>query len=110
VTSFDERALAAVHRAHPDVVTGFLAYDVTGPEAIEQFRRSGASFLGPDYQILDDDMLRLAASAGVPLVPWTVNDASALDRLLRASAVAGIITDRPHDALRLRRRLGGNSG
>ena len=109
VTSFDQRALAAVHRTHPEVITGFLAYDVTGPEALEQFRRSGASFLGPDYQILDDDTLRLAASGGVALVPWTVNDASALDRLMRASAVAGIITDRPRDALRIRRVPGTNT-
>jgi glycerophosphoryl diester phosphodiesterase len=108
VTSFDQRALAVMHQAHPEVVTGLLTYDVTGPVAIKQFRQSGAAFLGPDYQILDDDTLRLAVTASVPLVPWTVNEPAALDRLMRASAVAGIITDRPREALRLRHHRAAN--
>ena len=62
------------------------------------FQASNATFLGPDLQILDDDTLARAEAAGIPLLPWTVNDAAVMRRLLGAPPVVGIITDEPADA------------
>jgi glycerophosphoryl diester phosphodiesterase len=102
VTSFEADALAQVKRVRPEVRTGFLVYDVTGQRALELFQGSGADFLGPDCQILDAAILREAAAAGVALLPWTVNDPTAIGLLLDAPAVMGVITDHTADALRIR--------
>ena len=102
VTSFERRALDAIHGAHPAVRTGLLVYDVDGPTALEMFHEAGAAFLGPDHQILDDDTLQRAQAAGIPLMPWTVNDPGELRRLLHAPAVTGVITDLPVEAMRIR--------
>jgi glycerophosphoryl diester phosphodiesterase len=102
VTSFDLPALERVRQASPGVARGLLVYDVTGPEALERFHQSGTDFLGPDYNLLDETTLNEAAASFVPLLPWTVNDAAAIRTLLRAPAVAGVITDRTVDALQIR--------
>ena len=105
VTSFERSAIDAVHDADPAVTTGLLVYEMSGREALDMFRRSGAAFLGPDYTILDAATLERARREVIPLVPWTVNDGADIDRLLRTAAVAGVITDRPADAMTIRRRL-----
>jgi glycerophosphoryl diester phosphodiesterase len=99
VTSFEQPALDAIHAADPAIVTGLLVYDVDGPTALRMFQGSGASFLGPDHNILDDQTLRAAMTARVPMLPWTVNDPVAMRRLMRSNAVLGVITDRPIEAL-----------
>jgi glycerophosphoryl diester phosphodiesterase len=105
MTSFEVSALAAIRSAASNVTTGLLVYDVTSEQALRMFAPSGAAFLGPDHTIVDAVMLQAAADAGTPLVPWTVNDPDALDRLMRAPAVSGVITDRPRLAMETRRRL-----
>ena len=87
------------------MTTGLLVYDVTGEQALRLFAQSGAAFLGLDHTIVDAAMLQAAAAAGAPLVPWTVNDPEALDRLMGAPAVSGVITDHPRLAIETRRRL-----
>ena len=105
VTSFEQEAIRAMRELAPSIRTGLLVYDVTGPEALEMFQASSAAFLGPDFQILDDDTLARAEAAGIPLLPWTVNDAAVMRRLLGAPSVMGIITDEPADAVRVRGQL-----
>lgn len=105
VTSFEQPALDAIHSADKDVVTGLLVYDMTGARALELFKRSSASFLGPDHAMLDDETLRDAAASNVSLIPWTVNDQAQMARLMRAEAVKGLITDRPAEAVDIRHRL-----
>lgn len=102
VTSFDARAIERVKRVRPEVRAGLLVYEVTPQKALEMFGDSRADFLGPDFQIIDDGMLRDASAAGVELLPWTVNEPDDIQRLLTAPAVTGVITDRTADALRIR--------
>jgi glycerophosphoryl diester phosphodiesterase len=102
VTSFEPNAVTALRAAHPEVETGLLVYDVSGPEALKMFKQAGASFLGPDYRILDDTTLREAEAAEIRLLPWTVNDPFAIQRLLGFTAVTGVITDNPAAAVRIR--------
>jgi glycerophosphoryl diester phosphodiesterase len=104
ITSFEPAALDRVRAADRRVRTGLLVYDVTGAEALDLFRRSESWLLGPDHQILDDATLAEAARASIPLLPWTVNDAPAMQRLLDASAVIGLITDNTKLALGVRDR------
>lgn len=106
LTSFDAAAVSAVREADPKLATGLLVYDVTPAVAFQSFARSGAAFLGPDHVIVDDEMVRAAAASGIALVPWTVNDTAAMERLMRAAAVAAMITDRPRLAIDVRGRFG----
>jgi glycerophosphoryl diester phosphodiesterase len=102
ITSFEQKALDAIHARDAAVATGLLVYDMAGREAIHRFAQSGARFLGPDVAMLDDETLRRAMESQVALLPWTVNDAAAMRRLLVAGAVAGVITDDPRTALAIR--------
>jgi glycerophosphoryl diester phosphodiesterase len=104
ITSFEQTALDAVHALDRSIRTGLLVYDVTGLQALELFKSSGAAFLGPDHRILDDPTLERARAARIPLLPWTVNDRVEMDRLLRAGLM-GVITDRPLDAIRAREQI-----
>jgi glycerophosphoryl diester phosphodiesterase len=99
ITSFEQPALDAVHAARPSLPTGLLVYDCTWEAAVALFRRSGATFLGPEHVILDDAALTHAASAGILLLPWTVNDRAGMKGLLAARAVVGLITDQPAVAI-----------
>lgn len=103
VTSFEQAALDGVHAANPGIQTGLLVWDCTWGEALAQFRRSGARFLGPDYQMLDRAALLAAEREGVRLLPWTVNVDVEVSRLLEAPMVAGVITDDPVMAMRIMR-------
>jgi glycerophosphoryl diester phosphodiesterase len=99
ITSFEQPALDAVHAARPSLPTGLLVYDCTWDAAVGMFRRSGATFLGPDYTILDAAALAQADREGIVLLPWTVNDRAGMTPLLAARAVAGVITDQPAAAI-----------
>jgi glycerophosphoryl diester phosphodiesterase len=102
VTSFEQQTIDAARAALRGVRTGLLVYDVSGATALELFHRSGASVLGPDYQILDEVTLSRARTEGVPLLPWTVNNPRDVDRFIRSPAVIGVITDVVSEAVRIR--------
>jgi glycerophosphoryl diester phosphodiesterase len=54
---------------------------------------------------LTDSLLEKLAEAGMPVVPWTVNDQTRMEELLAHPAVAGIITDQLTLAQAVRDRL-----
>lgn len=101
-TSFEQAALDGIRKARPSMRTGLLVWDCTWEQAVQLFRASGTQLLGPDHAILSPDVLAAAERERIPLVPWTVNDADWLERLFNASAVAGVITDRPQSAITAR--------
>jgi glycerophosphoryl diester phosphodiesterase len=105
VTSFYRDVLSAVSAVAPTVRTGFLVEARAGRGALDGFAAVGAAFFAPEWPLLDDEMLQSAHGAGVELLPWTVNDADTIRRLLAADAVSGIITDRVAEALRVRDSL-----
>ena len=107
ITSFEQPAVTRVKVASADVRVGLLVYDVTGLEALDRFRKSGADFLAPDYQLLDEATCRQAASLHVQLLPWTVNDPAVTRNLLREPAVIGVITDATATALEIRDAMAG---
>lgn len=102
VTSFEIGVIKSVKHARPDVRAGLLVDEVTPERALEMFGESGADFLGPDCQIIDDGMLERAGAAAVDLLPWTVNEPADIRRLLHAPAVIGVITDCTPEALQIR--------
>ncbi|MET8798036.1 GNAT family N-acetyltransferase [Nocardia sp. NPDC004568] len=64
----------------------------------ELARAAGATMLSPVRTIVTEEFIAQAAAADMPLVPYTINDAAEMRRLI-AAGVAGIVTDFP-DLLR----------
>jgi len=50
--------------------------------------------LSPNYKMVDEDLLADAQAAGMRVIPWTVNEPPAMERLI-ALGVDGLITDYP---------------
>jgi glycerophosphoryl diester phosphodiesterase len=104
IISFDHRCLLAVRELEPRLTTGVLVHHTAPVAPDELARRAGAAVYGPDFEFLDERQVRQLHAAGVRVVPWTVNDPPAWDRLLDWG-VDGIATDFPDRlALRLRER------
>lgn len=101
--SFDHRSLWAARRLEPRLSLAAL----TDRDAdIESYADKGASIWSPNHEILSPALLSRAETAGLDVIPWTVNDRRAMRRLIDWG-VDGIITDRPDaliDELSRRRR------
>ncbi len=100
VQSFDPRALEAMHRLDPQVSTAWLISNPFG------FRENLAqlSFIpdiySPDYELVDQELIRAAHALNIQVIPWTVNDADTMRKLL-SWGVDGLITDYPDLALKV---------
>jgi glycerophosphoryl diester phosphodiesterase len=108
--SFHDDVVRALRRADPDCYAGLLlgtGQPRLGPltRVGELFpevrlRACGARFVSPHYRLVRAGFLRRMAVLGYPVLPWTVNDAAVMARLL--PRVAGIVTDEPALCLTLR--------
>jgi glycerophosphoryl diester phosphodiesterase len=95
VTSFNPRTIGVVHERRPDIPTGLLAFDVADPESVvAQAAAGGHVAVNPWDPFVDEQLMALAADAGLAVFPWTVDDPDRMRRLL-ALGVAGIITNVP---------------
>lgn len=91
ITSFDHEALEEVAGAPPRV--GFIAPEPT-IEALEVVDRLGAAALFVNIDAVDASDVEEAASRGIELGVWTVNDPDDVDRAV-SLGVDSITTDRP---------------
>jgi glycerophosphoryl diester phosphodiesterase len=94
IRSFDHRSIRGVRALEPDVTTAVLVANTAPAEPAELVRAAGAQIYGPDYHFLDQLQVRQLHSAGIPIVPWTVNDPEDWARLCDWG-VDGITTDYP---------------
>ncbi len=102
VTSFKPEALLRIKTVDGAVRTGLLVEDVTWSDAVELLEHVAADVLAPDHRIIEDAALAGIADGTIPVLPWTVNDAAVIQRLLQLPTVIGVITDDVRSALRLR--------
>jgi glycerophosphoryl diester phosphodiesterase len=94
VQSFDVRALEQMHQQAPDIALAYLVENMASfPDNIAKL-----SFLpeiySPYYLTVSRKTVRQCHGHHMKLIPWTVNDVSAMRRLVRLG-VDGIITDYP---------------
>jgi len=103
VSSFLDAAVRAVRDTAPEIATGLIVgrrpslarIGGTIADAFP-FRRlaaAGADFLAPSRAL---DVVRLrgrAASRGIPVLLWTVNDPAKLDEALADRRLLGVVTD-----------------
>jgi glycerophosphoryl diester phosphodiesterase len=102
LTSFDSDAMTHVKEEYPGIRTALLLENMSGESMMRRFHEIEPDYLAPEHTALDERTLAEAARSNIPIFAWTVNDDVRIHQLLRAQAVAGIVTDRPMPALRLR--------
>lgn len=109
IQSFDWRTLPMVRAADPSIPLVALWDDSTFvpgspwlngidpaavPDPITAATMVGANILSPDYSLVDAAFVERAHASGLKVIPWTVNDAGAMNAQI-AAGVDGIITDYP---------------
>lgn len=100
IQSFDPAVLEAAHRTEPHVPLALLVENTDGWE--QNLARLGFTprFYGPEVTLVTGDLVLALRRKEIGLLVWTVNEEADMRRLL-ALGVAGIITDRPVQAMRL---------
>jgi glycerophosphoryl diester phosphodiesterase len=103
VTSFLDDALRATRRSAPEIATGLvvgrgpsLAHIRETISDLSPFGRlhaAAADFLAPNHHLDVVAIRARAASRGIPLLVWTVNEREKLDAALLDRRLLGVITD-----------------
>lgn len=110
VASFSDPTIQAFREAAPDVETS-LAFEegvqfglpLLRGDTLPSFYEPPGRFLqtswyvdvaGTEYEVLQEDLIAEAATHGIIVHAWTINDADEMDTLL-ARGVRGLITDFP---------------
>jgi glycerophosphoryl diester phosphodiesterase len=94
VRSFDHRSAFLLRQMEPGLRMALLIADTAPLGPADLTRAAGADLYCPSYLFLDEDLVRRAHAGGVRVVPWTVNDPAAWQRLLDWG-VDGLTTDFP---------------
>ncbi|ORW07900.1 glycerophosphodiester phosphodiesterase [Mycolicibacter longobardus] len=92
IQSFDWRTLALVRAVEPAIP--LVALWERGPDPIAGAVAADADIVSPDYSVVDRAFVERAHAAGLKVIPWTVNEAEDMRRLI-AAGVDGLITDYP---------------
>jgi glycerophosphoryl diester phosphodiesterase len=96
IQSFEPEALIAVREIEPELTRAAL---VRKPKLYtERLEQSEATVLQPRVDLLRENDVRRIQAMGVRVIPWTVNKAPDMRRLI-AWGVDGMITDYPDRAL-----------
>ena len=95
VQSFDPRPLQLLHHQAPGLTLALLVENTDGFE--KNLERLGftPSIYSPYYWLVSFDLVEKCKKKGMKLIPWTVNEVTAMRRLVRLG-VDGIITDYPN--------------
>ena len=102
VSSFDPFALLAFHYHLPEVATAFL-FHAEQPLPLRKGwigTAIGASIFHPEHVLVTDATAKAWHTAGLPINPWTVDDAAELRRLARLG-VDGVFTNDPAHAVKV---------
>ena len=94
VRSFDHRSVAAIKQLAPTLPVGVLVHNAV-PNHIGKFMEDAeAELYCPDYDFVDANVVAQVHAAGKRIIPYTVNDEAAWERLV-AWGVDGVTTDYP---------------
>lgn len=93
ILCFDAEVLRTVRELDSSLMTGLLA-DRPAADLVDRAVRAGARQLAPHWELVSQELVRQAHAAGLPVVPWTVNQPEPMQALLRLG-VDGIMTDYP---------------
>jgi glycerophosphoryl diester phosphodiesterase len=94
VRSFDHRSVRAIKLIEPTLQTGLLIYETVPADIGGLLAAALADIYCPDYRFVDAEVVGQVRTAGKKIIPYTVNEPSAWERLI-AWGVDGITTDYP---------------
>jgi glycerophosphoryl diester phosphodiesterase len=96
IQSFDIRTLQIMHQKHPDMQSSLLveAADRSGLEGRLAELGFTPTFFSPAWQLVTPELVKACHDRGMRIIPWTVNEASEMERL-RGMGVDGLISDYP---------------
>ena len=96
IQSFDFRTLQYVHRNYPSVKTAMLIEDDDKRTIEEQAAALGflPSIYSPHFSLVTKELITWCHQKQIKVIPWTVNDAAEMKRLVLLGA-DGIISDYP---------------
>ena len=96
IQSFDFRTLQVMHKKYPKVMTAALTGDKS-KSVDQQLEILGftPTIFSPVYPIVTPEMIEQCHQKKIRILPWTVNDKAAIDKL-KGMGVDGIISDYPN--------------
>jgi glycerophosphoryl diester phosphodiesterase len=94
IQSFDPRSLEAVHEQNATVRTALLVWTDDGLAEHLDALSFVPDIYSPAARLVDEALPAGVHERGLQLIPWTVNERSAMKRLVRLG-VDGLITDYP---------------
>lgn len=100
IQSFDIRVLQYWHKTWPQVRLALLVENQKSPEQNLQELGFTPSVYSPYFKLLTPETIQQLKSAGMRVIPWTVNEKADMQRL-RTWGVDGLITDYPDRAVAL---------
>jgi glycerophosphoryl diester phosphodiesterase len=105
--SFHHPSLVKAKRLEPGLKTAALIGRQRPKDPVELIRGLGADYYSPPHQQVAPALVEALHAAGIPVVPWTVNETADALRLLEAGvghlAGDGLITNYPDRLLALLR-------
>jgi glycerophosphoryl diester phosphodiesterase len=96
--SFDFETLQVVRAADATLVTAYLT-ETSQEDRIARTLACGASILSADFDLLTEQEVQRARTAGLKVIPWTLNQEAEWKRAV-VWGVDGIITDYPGELLK----------
>lgn len=96
IQSFDFRTLKYLHEKYPEIKTAMLIEDSDENDFEGQLKRLGYTpeVYSPNFELVDEDLVKQAHEKGMKIIPWTVNDKKQINKL-KKMGVDGMITDYP---------------
>ena len=97
IQSFDIRTLQYLHEKYPGVTTSLLIEPAELVSVPVKINRLGFApdVISPEYHMVTPGLIRELHKKKIRVIPWTVNDRSAINHL-KELGVDGIITDYPN--------------
>jgi len=110
VQSFHHPSVAKIKALDPRVKTAVLVGGQQGPrDPVDLVRQAKADYYSPNFRQVAADTVAPLHKAGIPIVPWTVNEETEMRRLLDVGVGTlpgdGIITNYPDRLLNLMKTL-----
>lgn len=96
IQSFDVRALQAVHKKYPTIITSLLIEGNHKRSLNEQINELGftPSVYSPNYALVTPDLIKQCHEQNITVIPWTVNSLEEIKRL-KQLGIDGVISDYP---------------
>lgn len=100
IQSFDVRTLQELRKIDSKIKTSLLVENTYGMKINIKHLGFNPTIYSPDFQLINDTLIKELHQQNILLIPWTVNDTSDMKNLVK-KGVDGIITDYPDRAINL---------